>query len=158
MLYPIQKPYNYIFSVVVFLYKIHRPPQYVQEWFSWRDYCCCGFDKGVGVRKMPILQGMWGFDTLLENQRIKVHMIRPRTVYAEEMSLFMDSSIYKRIAFIFSIVGLTVEFLSFVSPFWISKTFTNGTTINVGLWLTCVDLDCTGISNRPGKLKGWVKS
>lgn len=80
-------------------------------------------------------------------------MIRPQTVHAEEMSLFMDSSIYKRVALIFSIVGLAVEFLSFVSPFWISKTFINGTTINVGLWLTCVDLDCTGISNSPGKLK-----
>jgi hypothetical protein len=79
-------------------------------------------------------------------------MIKPQTVYAEEMSLFTDSSIYKRIAFILAIVGLTVQFLSFLSPFWISKTFKNGTTINVGLWLTCVDLDCTGISDSPGKL------
>lgn len=79
-------------------------------------------------------------------------MIRPRVVYADEMSLFTDSIIYKRMAFVLAILGLALEFVSFVSPFWISKTFDNGTAINVGLWLTCVDLDCTGISSSPGRL------
>ncbi|XP_062588085.1 uncharacterized protein LOC134249753 [Saccostrea cucullata] len=79
-------------------------------------------------------------------------MIKPKTVYSDDMSLFTDSSIYKRVAFVLSILGLAVEFLSFVSPFWISKTYKNGTAINVGLWLTCVNLDCTGISNSPAWL------
>lgn len=79
-------------------------------------------------------------------------MIRPGVPYADQMSLFTDSTIYKRVAFVLAILGLAVEFVSFVSPFWISKTFDNGTAINVGLWLTCVDLDCTGISSSPGRL------
>lgn len=79
-------------------------------------------------------------------------MIRPGVPYADQMSLFTDSTIYKRVAFVLAILGLAVEFVSFVSPFWISKTFDNGTAINVGLWLTCVDLDCTGISSSPAWL------
>lgn len=79
-------------------------------------------------------------------------MITSGVPYADQMSLFTDSTIYKRVAFVLAILGLAVEFVSFVSPFWISKTFDNGTAINVGLWLTCVDLDCTGISSSPGRL------
>lgn len=79
-------------------------------------------------------------------------MIRAGVPYADEMSLFTDSTVYKRVAFVLAILGLAMEFVSFVSPFWISNTFDNGTAINVGLWLTCVDLDCTGISSSPGRL------
>nr|XP_022344709.1 uncharacterized protein LOC111137528 [Crassostrea virginica] len=68
------------------------------------------------------------------------------------MSLFLESTIYKRAAFVLSILGLALEFVSCVAPFWVSKTFQNGTTVNVGLWLTCVDLHCSGIQDSPAWL------
>lgn len=126
----------------------------------WGYSSRCGPDKGTRVKLISIYIGNSECDIgayivlfhIFSCDDQKPYMIRPRVVYADEMSLFTDSTIYKRMAFVLAILGLALEFVSFVSPFWISKTFDNGTAINVGLWLTCVDLDCTGISSSPGRL------